>query len=109
MKVESNRNNSKVEIEFSHDNEKLVIDFSLESMRAMRFIEAAMRASKVRNEEKRTMAYVEVMGRAIDMIGEESFEDLEYFYEDAGEELTVTDFIGAIMGAFGEEEELPKE
>lgn len=108
MKIVSAVEDNKAVISFEEGNEDLVISFALDSMRTMRFMEAALKAEKARGENRRIQAYIEVMSRAIKMIGEESFEDLEDFYENAGEELSVEEFISIIMSAFSEAEALPK-
>ena len=109
MKVRVENNGNVAKIKFSHGKENLDIAFSLESMKTMRFLESALRADKVKDDGRKAKAYIEVMGKAIGMIGENAFEDLEDFYDNADEELTVAEFIGAIMSAFNTQEELPKE
>lgn len=109
METSAKIEGSEATIIFTHGKEKLELSFSLESMRTMRFLEASIKAEKTRSEGQQAKAYIELMGRAIKMVGEESFEELEDFYENAGEDLTVTDFISAILLAFSSVEELPKE
>lgn len=108
MDINAYNDGKKAFLEFSKNGEELTINFKLDSMRTMRFIEAAVRSEKIKSKAKKTESYITVMGRAIDMIGDDAFEELEGFYDELDEELTTQDFIGAIMEAFSNTEELPK-